>query len=147
MIETLGVDRAQVAKAIGRLRRAGLLEEDLTVRPETLRAIATTLEHEAGPAPQIISGPWEEDEARVLSHFFTESSLKSIPAQRPKRRVVLERLALEFEIGVQYTEAEVNLILGVFYSDYATLRRYLVDEAFLTRRDGIYWRVGGRTEQ
>ena len=26
---------------------------------------------------------------------------------------------------------------------YAALRRYLVDEGFLERRDGFYWRVGG----
>jgi hypothetical protein len=24
------------------------------------------------------------------------------------------------------------------------LRRYLVDEGFLTRADGVYWRTGGR---
>ena len=30
------------------------------------------------------------------------------------------------------------------YPDYATLRRYLVDEGLLTRADGVYWRTGGR---
>ena len=37
--------------------------------------------------------------------------------------------------------------LGVTaYDDYAALRRYLVDEGFLTREGGIYWRSGGTVE-
>ncbi len=39
---------------------------------------------------------------------------------------------------------EVNFTLQLFYADYATLRRYLVDEEFMTRADGVYWRSGGR---
>ena len=31
-------------------------------------------------------------------------------------------------------------------SDYAALRRYLVDEGMLSRADGVYWRTGGRYE-
>jgi hypothetical protein len=29
------------------------------------------------------------------------------------------------------------------YADTAALRRYLVDEEFLTRDHGVYWRSGG----
>jgi hypothetical protein len=35
--------------------------------------------------------------------------------------------------------------LQLFHPDFAALRRYLVDEGFLTREDGVYWRSGGRT--
>ncbi|NIA24994.1 MAG: DUF2087 domain-containing protein [Gammaproteobacteria bacterium] len=147
LVAALGIDRVQVIKAIGRLRGVGLLEADLSILPETLRSIAAQLEHEAEPAPEIIAGPWTAKETQVLSHFFTGTRLKSIPAQRPKRRIVLDRLAQEFEIGVRYPEVEVNFILGIHYSDYATLRRYLVDEGFMARREGVYWRVGGRTER
>jgi hypothetical protein len=31
----------------------------------------------------------------------------------------------------------------VGHGDYATLRRYLVDDGFLERREGFYWRAGG----
>ena len=37
------------------------------------------------------------------------------------------------------------LTLEEFYDDATSLRRYLVDEGFLTRREGVYWRTGGRT--
>ena len=63
-----------------------------------------------------------------------------------KRRVVLERIALEFEPGVRYAEREVNAIVGRFATDHAALRRYLVDEGFLAREAGVYWRTGGRVD-
>jgi Uncharacterized protein conserved in bacteria (DUF2087) len=34
-------------------------------------------------------------------------------------------------------------LLAVIYDDYASLRRYLVDEEFLSRSGGEYWRTGG----
>jgi hypothetical protein len=59
---------------------------------------------------------------------------------------VLERIAIEFDAGVRYEEKEVNVIVGKFFNDYAAIRRYLVDEGFLGRDDGEYWRTGGRVE-
>jgi hypothetical protein len=84
------------------------------------------------------------DEAEVLGRFFSGSKLVELPAQRSKRLVVLERLALEFEPGRRYEEVEVDGILRRFHDDHATLRRALVDEAFLDRAAGRYWRSGGR---
>ena len=57
---------------------------------------------------------------------------------------MLERLAQEFEPGRRYQEKEVDFTLQLFYADYATLRRYLIDEQLMTRADGVYWRSGGR---
>lgn len=33
--------------------------------------------------------------------------------------------------------------LGRFNRDWSSLRRYLVDEGLLDRRDGMYWQIGG----
>ena len=57
---------------------------------------------------------------------------------------MLERLSQEFEPGLRYPERQVDFILQLFHPDHATLRRYLVDEGYLTRADGVYWRTGGR---
>ncbi|TMK77645.1 MAG: DUF2087 domain-containing protein [Actinobacteria bacterium] len=57
--------------------------------------------------------------------------------------IVLTRLALEFEPGVHYREADVNTQLKRYHADYASLRRALVDEGLLSRRAGSYWRSGG----
>jgi hypothetical protein len=80
----------------------------------------------------------------VLRNFFGDDGrLHTIPSRRHKRLVVLDRLAQEFELGETYTEMEVNERLQRFHPDFAALRRYLVDEQFLTRRDNVYWRSGG----
>lgn len=80
----------------------------------------------------------------TLRPFFDEhGALTQIPMQRAKRRVLLDLLSQRFLPGQRYSEARVNLILGQFNSDWAALRRYLVDEEFLDRRDGLYWRAGG----
>ncbi len=79
----------------------------------------------------------------MLGRFFSGRRVTSLPSNRSERLLVLERLALEYEAGVRYQEREVNFSLQMFYPDYATLRRYLVDEGLLTRADGVYWRTGG----
>ena len=79
----------------------------------------------------------------VLRRFLVDGRLVAIPAQRAKRLVVLDHLAGLFEPGVRYTEAEVNQALAGYHPDFAALRRYLVDEEFLDRAGGVYWRAGG----
>lgn len=88
-----------------------------------------------------------DDERLVLSRFFQARTLVKIPTARAKRLIVLERLALEFELGRRYPEAAVNDILRPFHSDVAALRRSLVDEGFLDRDHGEYWRSGGRVPE
>jgi hypothetical protein len=84
---------------------------------------------------------------QVLRAFFDdEGRLTSIPAKHAKRLVVLDRLAQLFEPGERYPETEVNRRLRAAHDDVAALRRYLVDEGFLSRDGGIYWRTGGTVE-
>ena len=91
-------------------------------------------------------GAANEDEEAVLRTFFRDGRLTEIPAKEAKRRIVLERIAIEFEPGMRYDEKEVNAIVGRFFNDYAALRRYLVDGGFLDREHGVYWRTGGRVD-
>jgi len=84
---------------------------------------------------------------RVLASFLTpDGRLRTIPSKHSKLLVVLDRLAQEFEPGRTYSEAEVNQILDAFHPDYAALRRYLVENGFMTREEGRYWRSGGTFE-
>jgi hypothetical protein len=86
-------------------------------------------------------------ENRVLSNFLTDDGrLRTIPAKHSKLLVVLDHLAQEFEPGRTYTEAEVNEKLQRFHPDFAALRRYLVENDFMTREDSMYWRSGGTFE-
>jgi hypothetical protein len=81
---------------------------------------------------------------RVLANFLgSDGKLTTIPTKLSKLTVVLDHLAQEFEPGQTYPEAQVNETLRQFHPDYAALRRYLVENGFMTREDNVYWRSGG----
>ncbi len=142
----LSLTVGQVRRAVSRLVEVGLLDANLALDHAVLRALAATLPDEEAVSPLVLEGPWTTEERNLLGRFFVGTRLSEIPAQHARRRVVLERLAQEFEIGLRYTEKEINSMLQVFHPDYAALRRHMVDEGFLSRADGSYWRSGGRVE-
>lgn len=84
----------------------------------------------------------EAYERKVLADFFTpQGKLKSLPAQHKKLLAVLRYLAnKEFAPGARYAEKEVNAKLAHYFADTASLRRYMVDNGYLTREQGIYWK-------
>lgn len=87
------------------------------------------------------------DKDAVLRSFVApDGSLKSIPTKIRKRLVVLDHVSQEFEPGEKYDETSVNNLLRPYHPDVAALRRYLVEEGFLDRADGVYWRIGGSVE-
>jgi hypothetical protein len=146
---SLDLPIARVRKHLNRLSSAGVarLQADrktYRLDQETLRWAA----EQVGPPREagLALGAANEDEEQVLRTFFRNGRLTEIPIKRGKRRIVLERIALEFEPGERYDEKHVNVIVGRFFNDYAALRRYLVDEGFLAREHGVYWRTGGRVD-
>ena len=92
---------------------------------------------------------WQEKIPAVpaeLQVFMRDGRLAQIPVKRAKRLLLLDCISQSFEPGRRYSEAEVNAVLRAFHDDHAALRRYLVDEDFLSREDGYYWRSGGTVE-
>ena len=85
-------------------------------------------------------------DAGLVARFVKNGRLVIMPTKRSKLRPVLDHIAQEFELGVTYPEKDVNEVLARYHSDYAALRRYLVDEGFMTREAGVYWRSGGSVE-
>jgi hypothetical protein len=84
------------------------------------------------------------DRDAVLRAFLApDGSLTAIPTRLRKRLVVLDLMAQHFEPGLKYSETQVNDVVRPFHPDVAALRRYLVEEGFLDRADGRYWRSGG----
>ena len=144
-------DRRTVLTALGDLRSAGLVREvagRYELDRDALRAAARDAAEVAIPMDPVIGFGMTDAERDVLGRYFSGRVLNEIPVQRARRVVVLQRLALEFDVGRRYTEAEVNAILGAFHPDWSSLRRGLVDEGLLDRepRGGgnLYWRSGGR---
>ncbi|WP_307799028.1 DUF2087 domain-containing protein [Micromonospora antibiotica] len=88
----------------------------------------------------------EEPAQRVLRIFVRDGVLWGLPAQRGRRRLLLAHVVTSFTPGVRYPERAVDEVLRRWCdgggTDHVTLRRYLVDEALLSREQGIYWRTG-----
>jgi len=151
VVAATGRDRRIVLSALGDLRGAGLVAAEAgtyRVDDAALRAAARTVADQELPMDPTIGFGMADDERAVLARYFSGRTLTEFPAGRAKRQVVLQRIALEFDVGRRYTEREVNDILFTFHPDWSSLRRHLVDEAFLDRGhiddENLYWRSGGR---
>jgi hypothetical protein len=149
LAKELGLRTDAVQRHLTRLSRVGIVAVEADRRTyrlqaDGLRAAAA----EAGPArdPGLALGAADDEEESVLRQYFRGGRLVEVPVKRSKRLVVLQRLALEFEVGVHYPERQVNAVLRGFHADVAALRRYLVDERFMSRERGEYWRTGGRVD-
>ena len=127
------------------LREIGLVtaRADGTTRwhaldPEVLRRMNRKLLDDR----KVVSLAKVEPDARILSGFIdSEGRLKSIPAARKKRVVVLKWLVGQFESDRRYPEKEVNEIIQRRHWDSATLRRELIGHRMMARSGGIYWRT------
>jgi hypothetical protein len=98
----------------------------------------------AGQTWLVSAGPDDHEYVARVIEIFVDSGghLLSIPVQRKKRLTVLRWLVEDFKPARRYPEAEVNRMIARRHPDFATLRRYLVDEELMQRRRGIYWRTG-----
>jgi hypothetical protein len=146
VVAATGLTSAAAGKALGKLVDVGLVSGEggrLTVVGDVFQQAARAAlarpaagEHDALPA----------EARKVMNAFVVDGRLQSIPSSAGKRLVILDWLAQLFEPGRRYSEAMVNLMLGQRHADTAALRRYLVDEGFLDRAGGEYWRSGGSVE-
>lgn len=138
-----GLGPRDAGRAVARLLSGGLViagPEGYGIDHEALADAARAGDLKGDPGDHSDRHP---EDARVLRSFFRAGRLKSIPVQRVKRLVVLDELSQAFEPGARYPEKTVNTILNRFHPDHAALRRHLVDEGFLERGGGRYWRAGG----
>lgn len=83
----------------------------------------------------------DAQEQKVLQTFLDGERVKAIPAQYEKKLVLLKWMASKFETDVRYSEFEVNEIIKQHHPDSAWFRRWLVDQKFMAREKGIYWRL------
>ena len=144
IMQLTGLGTRAVVTALGRLGDGGLVLTDeqgrLRLAEEGFRHAAIETRPDRGDE---IPSDVPDEAARVLRPFLRKRRLLSIPAQHAKRLLVLDLLAQDFEPGRRYDERTVNTVLRRWHEDAASLRRYLVDEGFLDRQAGQYWRVGG----
>jgi hypothetical protein len=80
-----------------------------------------------------------------LRVFVRDRKIETLPAKLSKRLPLLDVVAQAFEPGARYPEHVVDDFLRQVHDDHAALRRYLVDQGFMDRAGGEYWRIGGTT--
>lgn len=83
-------------------------------------------------------------EQKIIKTFFKNGELHTIPVQRKKRIVVLKHLLKEFKFDRDYTEVEVNRIIGKYNEDFCTIRREFIAEKLMSRESGIYRLITNR---
>lgn len=149
-----------VGHHLARLVRAGLVEElpsggvaRYAVRSSRLREMGRELQAIGQAASEEAEGSGaagvsaatpdgrvrSAEERRILRGFLEAGRLTTIPAQERKKLVVLRYLAeTAFPEDRDYPEKEVNQRLALVHPDVAALRRYLVDNRFMSRAAGIY---------
>jgi DNA-binding HxlR family transcriptional regulator len=81
------------------------------------------------------------EEERILRNWVKDGHIIDIPAQEKKKQIVLRWLAGQIDPERRWTEREFSEWLAEYNEDYALLRRYLVDNGYMAREKGIYWRT------
>jgi hypothetical protein len=141
-----GLTGRRVLEALTRLEAGGLVtHRDGNWAFDVARLKEIARDARPREQPDEVGGV-DRETASVLRTFLRGGRLTQIPTQHSKRLVVLDHICRVFDIGVRYPEREVNAYLRAFHPDTAALRRYLVDEGFLTREHNVYWRTGGSVD-
>ncbi|KUO63601.1 MAG: hypothetical protein APF84_18755 [Gracilibacter sp. BRH_c7a] len=80
----------------------------------------------------------------IMRFLDEDGKLKQFPAKQQKRLLAYAYLAKKFEFDIEYSEQEVNAIIGSWHTfgDYFVLRRGLVESCYLCRlpNGSKYWR-------
>lgn len=78
---------------------------------------------------------------KILNNFMKDGVLTSIPVQRKKRLIILEKIAEDFELGSNYPEKQVNQMISEYHEDFCTIRREFIMNRLFSRDNGIYTRI------
>lgn len=147
----LDVKAATISHHLARLTEAGLVEAEgqrgrekpYRLRLDAIHGLAQVLLAQETLPQTAADVDVEAFDRKVMRDFSRrDGSLKEIPAQQKKLQAVLRHIARQFELGREYNEKHVNLVLARFHPDIASLRRALVSYRLLARATdgGKYWR-------
>jgi predicted transcriptional regulator len=152
LAEILELRPSTVSHHLARLAEVGLVSARAEsyyniyqMEPKALEQVAQRLLSQELLPAAIAEVDLDAYDRKVVANYSRpDGSLKALPGQRKKLDAILHYVVHAFEIGVQYSEKEVNEILARFHEDTAFLRRELVGARLLDRStDGReYWRVG-----
>jgi hypothetical protein len=143
----LGLKAPTITHHMAKLREVGLIKErrdkntiyfslNTKIFEMSAKAILTV---GTGGNSNMEMSVTEEERTAIIKNFFTkDGKLKTFPAQRKKKLVVLTHMVKALEFGKVYQEKEINEYLKQFHEDYATLRRELIMCQYMYRENNQY---------
>ena len=136
----LSLTSATVSHHLKKLEAAGLVE---CHRTQFYMIYSVKRELLAAPLIDLIGTlPAQDDDTKyresVIDAFFEYGKLKSLPAQRKKREVVLSHILEPLEKGCVYTEQEMNEHILRYNDDYCTIRREMIAFGLVQREHERY---------
>lgn len=143
----LGLKPPTITHHIAKLREVGLIKEQRDKNTIYFSLNTKILESSAKAILTVGTGGeanmemevTPEERAAIINNFFTkDGKLKTYPAQRKKKLVVLAHMVKGLEFGKVYPEKEINEYLKQFHEDYATLRRELIMCQYMYRENNQY---------
>jgi hypothetical protein len=146
----LKIKLPRVVNHLGYLTHLGLVTQDgptYSLDANAVQVMARQVLAGSRPAVNLeeLEGP--EYDRKVLSAFLQpDGKIKALPMQQKKLMVLLHYLLPNFQENEKYPEKSVNDILGRYFEDTATLRRSMVDQGLLQRKEGVYWRTPGQVQ-
>lgn len=81
------------------------------------------------------------DKEKILANYFKDGKLDVSPSKEKRKLIVLENIVSHFDFDKTYSEKEINEILKPIYTDFAIIRRSLIDYGFMERNQDCteYW--------
>ncbi len=104
--------------------------KDWRVEEADIQAWLDKLGRETGMTPR----------EKVLGSFMKDGRFTRLPAQRKRRVYLLEHILREFDPSRTYTEKQVDEIIHKYHEDHCFVRREMICEKMMMRKDGIYRR-------
>lgn len=148
LAERLGLTAATVSFHLKKLADAGIVSSYknqyytmYTLNKELFAVSLWEILQEESEEADIQAQREAQYRQKVLDAFLEYGRLKTIPAQRKKKRIILEEIAGAFDFDRLYSEQEVNQIILRYHDDFCTLRRDMIAEKLLDRDQRGYWRI------
>lgn len=158
MAQMTGLSEPTVSHHVSKLHTAGFLQLRMagnqrfySMNPRQLESLKNLISQLTEPIidPQPIISEnawidaldWNEEDKKTLRDYTLNGKLTQLPTKEKKWLVILRWIATKFEVGVLYTEKQVNAIITPIHPDYAIIRRNLVEYGFMRRErgGGSYW--------
>lgn len=83
----------------------------------------------------------EQEKNNILDRYIVNGRIETLPSKEKRRIIILQYIIEKFKPNREYTEKEVNKIIGEIYDDYVTIRRYFIEYGFMERTKDCskYW--------